>query len=113
MAWDKIICPKSHSSLGFRDMRLFNLALLAPIDLEAYRPVGWLMCKVNESRVLHERKYRIYGLYWDASAVWRGVKYGLEILKKGIIWCIEDGQTVRCWRVPWIPRVGPHMRISD
>jgi hypothetical protein len=29
MAWDKMTLPKSHDGIGFRDLRMFNKALLA------------------------------------------------------------------------------------
>lgn len=35
---------------------------------------------------------------------WQAIEYGLELLKKGIIWRIGDGAKVRIWRDPWIPR---------
>ncbi|KAF8740822.1 hypothetical protein HU200_013702 [Digitaria exilis] len=38
--------------------------------------------------------------------------YGLELLKKGIIWRIGSGSQVRIWRDPWIPR-GRSLRVTS
>lgn len=40
----------------------------------------------------------------NASPGWRAIEYGLELIKKGYIWRIGNGQSVRIWRDPWIPR---------
>ena len=36
--------------------------------------------------------------------VWKGIAHGLELLKRGTIWRIGDGNSVTTWRDPWIPR---------
>ena len=45
----------------------------------------------------------------NASAVWRGIKHGLELVKKGFTWRMGCGSQIRTWRDPWIPR-GPSFR---
>uniref|UniRef100_A0A0A9HGD2 Reverse transcriptase zinc-binding domain-containing protein n=1 Tax=Arundo donax TaxID=35708 RepID=A0A0A9HGD2_ARUDO len=38
------------------------------------------------------------------SYTWRSVLKGVELLKRGIIWRIGDGNSVNMWSNPWIPR---------
>jgi hypothetical protein len=33
-----------------------------------------------------------------------GIEYGLELLKKGAIWRVGSGESIRIWRDQWIPR---------
>jgi hypothetical protein len=40
----------------------------------------------------------------DASPAWRGVEFGLELLKKGIIKRIGDGRDTQFRRDNWLPR---------
>ena len=40
----------------------------------------------------------------NASAVWRGIEHGLELVKKDMIWRVGNGSKIRIWRDPWIPR---------
>ena len=39
----------------------------------------------------------------NASPTWHAIHYGLELLKKGLIWRVENGEHIRIWRDPWIP----------
>lgn len=41
----------------------------------------------------------------NAFPGWRAIEYGLDLLKKGIIWRVGNGKSIRCWRDPWIQRV--------
>jgi hypothetical protein len=41
-----------------------------------------------------------------SSSSWKGVEYGLELLKKGIIWRVGNGNSIRIWRDNWIRRNG-------
>ena len=85
-------------------MKLFNQALLAR---QACRLIQWLdsLC----ARVL-KSKYYPHGVLIDtvfaseASPVWRGIEYGLELLKAGLVWRIGNGRKVNIQRDNWIPR---------
>ena len=45
----------------------------------------------------------------NSLAVWKGIEYGFELVKKGMIWQVENGTSIRTWRDPCIPR-GPNFR---
>lgn len=111
LAWDKLMEPKGYGGMGFRDLRVFNQALLArqawrliehPTSLCAtllkarYYPNGDLIDTVFSS---------------NASPTWRAIEHGLELLKKGLIWRIDSGSKVQIWRDNWIPRP-PSLRVS-
>jgi hypothetical protein len=38
------------------------------------------------------------------SYTWRSILCGLEILKEGVVWRVGDGEQIRVWTDPWIPR---------
>lgn len=85
-------------------MRAFNQALLAK---QAWRLID---APASLCAQLLKAKYYPNGSILDtvftghSSAVWKGIVHGLELVKKGIIWRIGDGASVRTWRDPWIPR---------
>uniref|UniRef100_A0A453I3C1 Reverse transcriptase zinc-binding domain-containing protein n=1 Tax=Aegilops tauschii subsp. strangulata TaxID=200361 RepID=A0A453I3C1_AEGTS len=82
MSWDKMTLPKSMGGMGFRDMRAFNQALLAK--------QAWRLLDTPKSLCarLLKAKYFPSGHLLDTVfpnsgyAVWKGVLYGLELLKK-------------------------------
>ncbi|KAK1628081.1 hypothetical protein QYE76_002396 [Lolium multiflorum] len=96
--------PKDKGGIGFKDMRLFNQALLAKQAWSLLQQPDNLCAQVLKA------KYYPQGLLTDtvfsgnASPTWRGIEYGLELVKKGMIWRIVNGASVRAWRAPWIPR---------
>ncbi|XBH85970.1 hypothetical protein VPH35_073750 [Triticum aestivum] len=104
LSWDKMRLPKSMGGMGFRDMRGFNQALLAK--------QAWRLIDMPDSLCarLLKAKYFPAGNLLDSvfsnngSAVWKGISYGLDLLKKGVIWRVGDGALIRTWRDPWIPR---------
>ena len=86
VSWTKMIRSKSQGGLGFRDMRLFNQALLAR---QACRLIVFpdSLC----SRVLKARYYPNGDLIdtvfsGNPSPTWSAISYGLELLKKSTIW---------------------------
>ncbi|KAI4973134.1 hypothetical protein ZWY2020_028842 [Hordeum vulgare] len=105
-SWDKVCESKSRGGLGFRDFRLFNQALLSR--------QAWRLLTGPESLCAQVIKAKYYpnGAVVDmvftgnASPTWQAITYGLDLLKRGIIWRVGTGEQIRIWRDPWIPR--PH-----
>ena len=104
MSWEQMTKPKRGGGIGFRDMKLFNQALLAR--------QAWRLIQRPESlcvRVLKSKYYPNGNLLdtvfaTDASPVWREFEHGLEFLKKGLIWRVGDGRKINIQRDQWIPR---------
>jgi len=40
----------------------------------------------------------------QASPTWKAILFGLELLKKGTIWRVGNGHSIKIWRHAWIPR---------
>lgn len=38
------------------------------------------------------------------SYSWRSILKGIDVLKKGIIWRVGNGESIRIWQDPWIPK---------
>ena len=104
LAWDKLTRSKGKGGMGFRDLRLFNQALLAK---QAWR---LLVYPDSLCAKLMKAKYYPQGHILDtvfphaSSVTWQGISHGLELLKKGVIWRVCDGSSINIWRDNWIPR---------
>jgi hypothetical protein len=79
---------EGQGGIGFHDMKKFNQALLAR---QAWRLIQFLdrLC----ARLLKAKYYTngdIVDMIFpsDTSPTWKGVEYGLELVKKGIVWRI-------------------------
>ena len=40
----------------------------------------------------------------DASPSWRGIEFGLELLKEGVIWRVGNGKSIQIQKDHWLPR---------
>jgi hypothetical protein len=102
IAWEKLLMPKGQGGLGFRDMKLFNQALLAR--------QAWSLIQFPKSLCARFLKAKYYPsgelidmvFMDDSSPTWRAVEHGLSLVKQGIIWWIGLGTKVNIWHDPWI-----------
>jgi hypothetical protein len=111
ISWDKLLMPKSFGDMGFRDLRLFNQALLAR---QAWRILQFpesLCAQVLRAKYYPQGELTDTAFLVEASPTWLAIIHGLELLKKGIIWRVGSGSKIQLWHDPWIPRA-PSRRIS-
>jgi hypothetical protein len=94
LSWETMIKPKKEGGLGFRDIHAFNIAMMSK---QAWR----LLQKPDSlcSRVL-QAKYYPGCTCLEAQArpgisySWRSILGGVELLKKGLIWRVGDGENL-------------------
>jgi hypothetical protein len=102
--WKTMVLPKALGGMGFKDLILFNQALL---EKQAWHLIT---CPDNLcARVLRAKYYPRGNLLdtvtaWEASQTWRAIEYGLELLKQGAVWRVGNGNSIRIWRDNWLPR---------
>ena len=103
VSWKKLCTPKERGGMGFRDLKDFNLALLAK--------QGWRILK-NQSSLIHrvfKAKYFAQCSFWEAqvgrrpSYAWRSIMAAREVLERGSKWSIGNGEQVSIWKDRWIP----------
>jgi hypothetical protein len=104
LAWENLTKPKSRGGIGFRDIKLFNQALLARQAWRLIHRPESLCARVLKSKYYPKGNILDTVFASDASQVWRGMEFGLELLKKGIISRIGNGKNTQIFRDQWLPR---------
>ncbi|XP_030949032.1 uncharacterized protein LOC115972957 [Quercus lobata] len=112
LAWEKMCTPKAEGGMGFKDLKAFNLALLAK--------QGWWLIQNTESlahRVLKAR-YFLNSNFLEAqigkkpSYTWRSLMDAKEVLRRGLRWNIGNGRRAKIWADRWIPILNSFMVAS-
>jgi hypothetical protein len=104
VAWEEMTKPKFLGGLGFRDLELFNLTLLAR--------QGWRMLQHPDTARMLKAIYFPDGDFMQAelgshpSKVWRAILEGGEVLEAGLIRRIGTGMETDAWADNWLPRDG-------
>lgn len=102
LAWEKLTLPKKKGGLGFQDLYLFNIAMLAR--------QAWRLLIYPESlcgQVLKAKYFPNDNILDRAprdgiSYTWQSILKGVELLKEGIIWRVGNRESICLWDDPWI-----------
>jgi hypothetical protein len=76
MSWNRLGLPKSKGGMGFRNIEVFNTALLAK--------QGW--------RIL------------QAQDAWLSIFNARKVLERGLMWRVGNGDNIQIWQDKWIPK---------
>lgn len=102
-SWSKLCVIKEAGGLGFRELKKFNISMLAK--------QGWRLL-TNENPLVTmcmKAKYFPYGDFLTAklgsnpSYMWRSLLGAHEVVRKGCRKRIVDGTQTDIWKVQWLP----------
>uniref|UniRef100_A0ACD5V5Y4 Uncharacterized protein n=1 Tax=Avena sativa TaxID=4498 RepID=A0ACD5V5Y4_AVESA len=85
VAWDIMLKPKIKGGMGFKDMRMFNQALLARQAWRLIHNPESLCAQVLRAKYYPDGNILDTVFTGNASSTWHAIEYGLELLKKGVI----------------------------
>jgi hypothetical protein len=82
IGWDKMTQPKSHGGMGFRDLRIFNQALLAKQAWRLIDNPGSLCARLLKAKYFPSGNLIDTAFIQNSSPCWQGIMRGLDLLKK-------------------------------
>ena len=103
ISWEKMCKPKVDGGMGFKDLRAFNLALLAKQRWRLFKNPGSLTHRILKARYFLDRNFMEAQLGPKPSYTWRSLLAGRNVLENGLRWSIGNGQNVRIWDDRWLP----------
>ncbi|XP_010468802.1 PREDICTED: uncharacterized protein LOC104748921 [Camelina sativa] len=107
VAWDKVCKDKAEGGLGFRDLEIFNDALLAKQYWRLIQFPNSLFAQVFRSRYFRNKHPLMAKKLYSPSFGWRSFFLTKSLVEKGARWTIGSGFNVLVWRDPWIPDQHP------
>ena len=102
VAWDKMYGSKKEGGMGFRNMKIFNKAMLAKQAWRVLNNSESLMAKTLKG------KYFPSSSFWEAKEVpnmsysWRLILGVKDVLAKGARNIIGNGENTNIWHDPWV-----------
>jgi hypothetical protein len=92
--------------MGFRDIELFNLALLAKQAWRLLQEPNSLSARILKAVYFPNGDFLEAELGSSPSRIWRSIMDGREVLKQGLIKRIGTGEETLIWDTNWLPRDG-------
>lgn len=113
VSWKSLASPKIKGGMGFRDLELFNLALLGKHGWKFMMNPGSLCARIMKTRYFPETDFLHATVPRSASPIWRAIVEGREALQVGLIKRVGSGRSISVWDDKWIPetvRMAPMFR---
>jgi hypothetical protein len=104
LSWELLCCRKEKGGLGYRDLHLFNLAMLARQGWRLLLNPDSLCARVLRSKYFSDGDLLSVVEKPGISYAWRSIVRGVQALKDGLIWRVGDGTQINIWTDPWIPQ---------
>ena len=95
LSWEKMCTPKETGGMGFRDLKAFNLALLAKQGWRLQTCTNSLFYRVFQAKYFPNGDFLLATLGTKPSYAWRSIFAAQQIVRKGSNWRIGNGAKVR------------------
>ncbi|XP_065622825.1 uncharacterized mitochondrial protein AtMg00310-like [Quercus suber] len=104
--------PKSKGGIGFKDLKAFNLALLAKQGWRLNQHPDSLTHRVFKAKYFLECTFMEAQVGKKPSYVWRSLMVAKETIEARSRWLIGNGRKVNIWRDKWLPSPNSFKVIS-
>ena len=91
--------------MGFRDLHLFNLAMLGKQGWRILTRPDSLCARTLKGKYYHNSSFLSAKRKCNSSHTWQAILKGRQVLKKGLIKLIGDSTSTQVWTDQWIPGI--------
>ena len=103
ISWQKLCKSKSKGGMDFRDLQVFNLAMLAKHGWRLLTNLNSLVAWIYKARYYPHRDVLKAKLGSNPSYTWRSNRNGLEVIRRGTCWRVRNGNLIHIWEDKWMP----------
>ncbi|XP_042942933.1 uncharacterized mitochondrial protein AtMg00310-like [Carya illinoinensis] len=103
VGWKRMCKTKELGGLGFKDLKIFNQALLANQAWRIMTDETTLLHKLYKARYFPSSNFHNSRLGSTPSYVWRGTWESKDDMLRGCRWRVGDGKSIKVWTDHWIP----------
>ena len=104
--------PKARGGLGFRNLKAFNLAMLAKQAWRILNNPSSLVARVIKARYFPTGNLLNAKLGSSPSYSWRSIHSSLEVIRQGTRWRVGNGKQIHIWEDRWLPTPSTYKVIS-
>ena len=104
VSWENLCLPKHMGGVGFKDISVFNQALLAKQAWRILSSPESLVSKVLQAKYFPNSDFLASSAHVGCSHIWRSIVWGKELLEKGLRWNVGDGSNLKVFKDKWIFR---------
>ena len=102
-SWDGLCSSKSGGGMGFRNLKLFNTALLAKQCWRILHHPYSLIGRIFKAKYFPRGSFMEARIPTHSSFIWRSIAQAREVIVKGSRWCVGNGAAINIWQDKWIP----------
>ncbi|XP_057803274.1 uncharacterized mitochondrial protein AtMg00310-like [Salvia miltiorrhiza] len=102
-SWRKLCIPKKDRGMGFRDLSLFNQAMLAKQACRILQNGTTLLARSLKARYFPRSDILLASKAHNPSFVWKSLLVGRDLLLEGLAWRVGDRTRIRIGRDAWLP----------
>ncbi|XP_058762257.1 uncharacterized protein LOC131635640 [Vicia villosa] len=102
MSWDKLTGTKKEGGLGFRDLKAFNMAMVAKQGWNLISKPQTLVSRIYKAMYYPRTSFLDANIGYNPSFVWRSLWKARDVLMLGCRWSIGDGSQIMVMSDPWI-----------
>lgn len=103
ISWSKLCLPKRNGGMGFKNLDVYNTALLTKTAWQLLHNQDSLCAKILRGKYCPYEDMPNYSLNPCTLWVWQSIYHGLQQVKRLSIWKVGDGKDINIWRHWWIP----------